>query len=59
MEYPTAKFQSNPCLAREGEKPLGNFSHFPATAEQCKAGLAGTVLVQDTSEPSKSSNTKK
>lgn len=32
MKYPAAKCGFNPCWAREGEKSLGSFSHFPAAA---------------------------
>jgi len=57
----------NTCLAREGKKPLGSFSHFPATARTTTSSRCAprgrrfharrTVLVQDAPESSKASNT--
>lgn len=69
MKHPAAKSQSNPCLAREGEKPLRSSSHFPSTAQttpsyRCASRgrcfqATGTGLLQDTSESSKASNTER
>lgn len=60
LEYPTAKFQSNLCSAKEGEKPLGKLLPFSSHCWAVKDRffqVTGNVLAQDTLESSKSSNT--